>query len=845
MARRSVIIWIAALAFSLTAAWAQDKPLYLNEEASTDVRINDLLRRLTTEEKMSLMLETSPGIPRLGIPKYFMGNEALHGIIRPGRFTVFPQAIALAAMWNPQLHYKIASAISDEARARWNELGQGEKQKAHYSDLLVFWSPTVNMARDPRWGRTPETYGEDPFLSGTLGAQFVRGLQGNNPKYLKVVSTPKHFTANNEEHNRFSCKVAVSERDLREYYLPAFELCVRNGHAQSIMTAYDALNGVPCTVNDWLLRKVLRGDWGFDGYIVSDCGAPANVVREHHFVEMPETAAKLCVEAGLDLECGGDIYTQPLKDAFHQNMISEAQIDSAAYHLLRARMRLGLFDDAAKNPYNEIPPSNVGCPEHQQLALEAARQSVVLLKNDAHRLLPVNLKKLKSVAVVGVNAAQCVFGDYSGRPLNHPLSILEGIRSKVGGKAAVNYVPWVSSRDGLEIIEGASFLGGLKAEYYSGREFKGTPVVRSDQWINFEPSNQAPDPQLPESPLSIRWTGVLNPAVSGSYVLSFQYDDGGRLILDGDTLVDHLKGSGMHTHLDTLKLVSGHEYKLCVEYNDDKDYALARLSWRVPQTDKSSYFASAVEAAKKSDLVVAVMGINNTIEREGKDRESIELPSDQQEFLRAVYAANKNMILVLVAGSSLALNWEDANIPAIVDAWYPGEQGGNAVADVLFGDYNPAGRLPLTFYKSMSDLPPFNDYSLQKGRTYRYFQGKPLYPFGHGLSYTAFAYSNLKVTEENDSVSVSFRIRNKGARDGEEVSQLYVRLPVEGAPQKELKGFCRTFIGKGKTGNVSIKVAKEQLRYWDEKSSQFMTVQPKDVQFMVGASSSDIRLTKE
>ena len=482
---------------------AQDL-LYRNEDVPMHDRIVNLLSILTVEEKISLLRATSPGIPRLNIEKYYHGNEALHGVVRPGNFTVFPQAIGLASMWNPKLHYEIATVISDEARARWNELCLGKEQLGQFSDLLTFWSPTVNMARDPRWGRTPETYGEDPYLSGVLGKQFVKGLQGNHPRYLKVVSTPKHFAANNEEHNRFECNPQISEKQLREYYLPAFESCVVDGNSESIMTAYNAINDVPCTLNTWLIQKVLRGDWNFDGYVVSDCGGPGLLVNGHHYVKTKEAAATLSIKAGLDLECGDDVYIEPLLNAYKLGMVSDADIDSAAYHVLRARMRLGLFDDPNHNPYNKISPSIIGSESHKALALEAARQSIVLLKNE-NNILPINLKKLKSIAVVGINAGSCEFGDYSGTPVGEPISILQGIKDRVGDKVKVNYAPWVSSQDGYELIDKSYFPNGLTAKYFTSNDLKGTYKERIDDWVNFEPANQAPDPFLPKSPISIQW----------------------------------------------------------------------------------------------------------------------------------------------------------------------------------------------------------------------------------------------------------------------------------------------------------------------------------------------------
>ena len=826
---------------------AQSK-VYMDENAPMHERIMDLLSILSVEEKVSLLRATSPGIPRLEIDKYYHGNEALHGVVRPGPFTVFPQAIGLAAMWNPDLHFQIATTISDEARARWNELCLGKKQLNQFSDLLTFWSPTVNMARDPRWGRTPETYGEDPYLSGVLGTQFVKGLQGDDPRYLKIVSTPKHFAANNEEHNRFECNPQISERQLREYYLPAFETCVKDGKSQSIMTAYNAINDVPCTLNTWLIQKVLRQDWGFNGYVVSDCGGPGLLVHGHKYVKTKEAAATLSIKAGLDLECGDDVYIEPLLNAHKLGMVSDADIDSAAYHVLRARMLLGLFDNPDHNKYNKISPSVVGSPEHKALALEAARQSMVLLKNDKNTL-PLNLDKIKSIAVVGINAGNCEFGDYSGHPVGEAVSVLQGIKNRVKGKAEVLYAPWVSSVENYELISKEFFPNGLKAEYFTNKDLKGTPKVRTDEWINFEPANQAPDPFLPSSPLSIRWTGKLKPTISGTYTFGFRTDDGCRLFIDGKQMIDSWHNRGAETDKVKMDLVAGQEYEICAEYFDNNGEKEARLYWEIPRTvkkDRISLYGEAGNVVKKADMTIAVLGINKSIEREGHDRDDIHLPKDQEEFIQEIYKLNPNTVVVLVAGSSLAINWIDENIPAILNAWYPGEQGGTAVAEALFGDINPGGRLPLTYYNSIDELPAFDDYDISKGRTYQYFTGKPLYPFGYGLSYTKFIYKNMKVEDRGDKVAIQFNLRNAGKRDGHEVAQVYVKYPDAdiAMPLKQLKGFKKVFIKKGKSENMCIEIAKKDLRIWDEKQSKFFTPTG-NYTFMIGSSSADIRLSQE
>lgn len=849
MRKLILISVLAVLSFLSAQGQLQSSKLpFRNPTLPTDTRVADLLTRLTLEEKVSLLIASSPGIPRLDIDKYYHGNEALHGVVRPGNFTVFPQAIALASMWNPELHYKIATVISDEARARWNELELGKKQSLRFNDLLTFWSPTINMARDPRWGRTPETYGEDPFLAGTLAVQFVKGLQGNDPRYLKVVSTPKHFAANNEEHNRFMCNVKIPERLLREYYLPAYEVCVKEGKCASIMAAYNAINDVPCTANPWLLTKVLRQDWGFKGYVVSDCGGPGNLVSYHQYVKTKELAAMVSIKAGLDLECGDNVYKEPLINAYKLGMVSIADIDTAAGRVLRARMKLGLFDNPEDNPYNKISPAVVGSAEHKALALEAARQGIVLLKNSKN-MLPINLKNVKSIALVGINAGNAEFGDYSGIPVGQPVSILQGLKNKVGGSIRIAYAPWlpVNGLEGYELISKSFFPEGLRAEYFSNMILEGQPKSRTDEQVNFEPANQKPDAFIPnDGSLSIRWSGKLHPTISGKYSFGFQAHDGCRLMIDGRVVIDSWKRKATRTDFAEIDLEAGKSYEMQAEYFVKRE-PIAKLFWKAPNVkrDYTELFADAKKCAQSSDLTIAVLGMNKNFECEGQDRENINLSVDQEVFIQEMFKVNPKTVVVLVAGSSLAIGWINEHIPAIVDAWYPGEQGGTAVADVLFGDYNPAGRLPLTFYNSMNELPPFDDYDVTKGRTYQYFKGKPLYPFGFGMSYTSFSYNNLKIQDQGTKILVSFNLKNTGKISGDEVAQVYVKLPNMNIvlPVKQLKGFKRINIKSGKTEKISIELDRQQLRYWDESQSKF--VSPKgEYTIMVGASSEDIRLTQ-
>ena len=829
--------------------YVQALPAFRNEHLPAPVRINDLLNRLTLEEKIGMLIASAESIPRLDIDKYYHGNEALHGVVRPGNFTVFPQAIGLASMWDAPLMYQIATAISDEARAKWNLLDGGEKQLLKFNDLLSFWSPVVNMARDPRWGRTQESYGEDPFLSGTMGVQFVKGLQGNHPRYLKTVATPKHFAVYNQETNRFANNAIVPIRMLREYYLPAFEACIVEGKAASIMTSYNAVNGIPAGANRYLLDDVLRKDWGFQGYVVSDCGGPNHLFDAHHFVNSKQAAAVASIKAGLDLECGDDVYKEPLLNAVKAGEVKMAEIDTAVYRVLRARMQLGLFDDPATNPYNKISPETIGSKAHQDLALQAARESIVLLKNENH-FLPLNQKNIKSIAVVGINADNTEFGSYSGNPAGAAISILQGIKAKGGNDVQVMHVPW-KSVNGLEayaLIEKAFFPGGLKAEYFSNMELRGNAKTRMEENIDLDPANHSPDAFLPGTPFSVRWTGKIKAALTGNYSLGYLAHDGARLYINGKNIIDSWRRKFLQTTTADYYFEAGKEYDIRVEYFSYRRESAAKLFWKSPEIKQGikDLYTDAATAAKSADVVVAVLGINKNFDQEGGDREDIDLSIDQEIFIQEIFKSNPRTVVVLEAGNSMSIDWINKNIPAIVNAWYPGEQGGNAVADVLFGDYNPAGRLPITYYNNVGELPAMNDYDISKGRTYQYFKGKPIYAFGHGLSYTKFKYSNLDLIQTDSTLHVGCTIKNAGNDDGDEVVQVYIQLPERNIPLpiKELKGFKRLNIKHGGQENVKIDIAVKSLRYWDESISAF--VHPKGLYtLMIGASSDDIRMTKK
>ncbi|MEN8155517.1 MAG: glycoside hydrolase family 3 C-terminal domain-containing protein [Bacteroidota bacterium] len=830
------------------------KPAFRETSLPMEERISDLLERLTLDEKINLLVATSEAIPRLGIDKYHHGNEALHGIVRPGNFTVFPQAIGLAATWNPELIHRVSAVISDEARARWNFYNQGEEQLAHYSDLLTFWSPTVNMARDPRWGRTPETYGEDPYLASRLGVAFVKGLQGDHPRYLKAVSTPKHFAANNEEHNRFECNASISEEALREYYLPAFRALVTEGGAEAVMSAYNAINGVPCTANSWLLNDLLRDEWGFDGYVVSDCGAVGFLHSHHHHTEDTTGAAVEALKAGVDLECIGETYRRNLRAAYEQGRLTMADIDTAAYRVLRARFKLGIFDPPGDNPYTTLSPEIIGSEKHQQLALETALESMVLLKNRGG-LLPLDLSQYKKIAVLGPNADRAEFGDYSGTPVIEAVTPLAGITKRAEGYAGIITVPWSHSTEKFNLVE-TRFLtteegeAGLSASYFTNIELSGEARERVDAVVNFDPINQPPDPVVPSSPMSIRWSGYLTPPVTGGYELALKTDDGVRLWINDELVIDSWIIRPEATDLYTTHLKAGERVKVRIEYFDNGGAAICQLIWNTPKEGNSGIFAADLDAARESDLVIAVLGINKSIEREGIDRTSIDLPQKQREYIKQLNSINPNIVVVLVAGSAQSINWIDAHIPAVLNAWYPGESGGTAIAQVLFGDYNPGGRLPFTYYRSVNDLPPFDDYEVSKGRTYSYFEGDPLYPFGYGLSYTTFEYSNLGTVKTgnnpDDQIEVTLDVSNAGAYDGDEVVQLYAKSLSSSAkgPLRELKGFKRIHLAKGETKKVHFTLPVGELRQWDSDAHAWR-VEPGRYELMVGSSSQAIKLSKE
>lgn len=790
-------------------------------------RVSALMERMDIREKLMILVETSQANERLGIPLYFHGNEALHGMVRPGKSTVFPQAIAFGATFDEELIEQIADAISDETRARYFH-GRGvdvseEEYDARYSGLLTFWSPDLNLARDPRWGRTGETYGEDPYLAGKLGAAFVRGLQGKDPDHLKAVATPKHFTANNEEHNRFSCNAKMSEKTLREYHLRPFEIAVKEGHPEAIMGAYNAINGIPCHMNPRLLIDILRKEWGFDGYVVSDCSAIARIWDQHKIFEEPKDAASAALNGGVDLECGSyspyeHFYLTFLEEQLAAGKVTEERIDEACRRVLTARFKLGQFDPPEESPYYNIPLSVIGSKEHCDLAYRAAAESMVLLKNDG--ILP--LKSSAKVALVGNNADLCQFGDYSGVPLNPPISPLEGILA-VGGDN-VSFARWSFSRadQDFTVIDSSFLLSedrtpGLSAYYYDNSAFLGKAKVRTDREIDFAWRDSMPDSFIETSQYSIRWKGFLCPSVSGLYRLRLVHTgnapcDVPRLILGGEE-----KGTSA-----AVALRAGEPVSLCVEYAKSEEEPRIRLEWTVPQNSDDPY-AEECRIASEAEAVIAVVGLGTEYEREGRDKDTLELPEEQLRLLKRLYEVNRKLIVVLINGSPVSIPWIEKHAAAVLEAWYPGERGGEALADILYGKVSPSGKLCVSFPRSVEDIPAFDDYENVHGRTYMYARREPLYPFGFGLSYTKFRYDALSLTVSGDKAYYSFSVTNVGAMDGREV----VLVTADSAghrnqPVCRLVRFVSLDLKKGEKRNVTVTLSKEDLSLVNEEGQRVL-----------------------
>jgi beta-glucosidase len=829
------------------SAAAQQQPDYLNTRLPAERRAADLVARMTLAEKVEQMMNKAPAIERLGVPAYDWWNEALHGVAYAGRATVFPQSIGLGASWNTALMRRVATAISDEARAKHHEAVRQGNRGRFYG--LTFWSPNINIFRDPRWGRGHETYGEDPHLTARMGVEFVRGMQGDDPRYLKTIATPKHYAVHSgPEPERHVFDARATERDMRDTYLPAFRAAVVEARAGSVMCAYNRVNGEPACASRLLLGDILRGEWKFSGYVVSDCDAVADIYKKHMYTKTEEEGVALAVRRGTELTCGYEYRALPA--AVKQGLISEAEIDEAVRRLFTARFRLGMFDPPEMVRYASIPFAANDSAEHRELARASARESMVLLKND-NNTLPLR-KDLKTVAVVGPNAdsLEVLLGNYHGIPSKW-VTAVEGIRQKVSAGTTVLHAAGTTlTGEALVPVPASALSGedgapGLSAEYFANEELKGEPAVRrTDAQLNFNWFTDPPAPGLPYDRFSARWRGRLTAPASGTYQFGAKADDGVRVYLDDKLIVDTWANRDAPSSAP-VELEGGRAYRLRVEFFDRYADATAKLVWGPPRLAETM-FAEAIAAARRADVVVMALGLAPSVEGEemkvktegfrGGDRTSLDVPKVQEDLLRAVHATGKPVVLVLFSGGGVAVNWADANVPAVVQAWYPGEEGGAALADVLFGDYNPAGRLPVTFYKSASQLPPFEDYGME-GKTYRYFRGEPLYPFGHGLSYTRFEYRDLKVAKSvkaGESVRVSAEVRNAGAVAGDEVAQLYLAgadAPAH-APVRALKGFERVRLRPGESRRVTFTLAPRDLALADDKGK--LILEPGQFRVTVG-----------
>jgi beta-glucosidase len=859
---------------------AEAAPAYLDTTRAFEERAADLVSRLTLEEKAALMQHDNPAIPRLAIPAYDWWNEALHGVARAGPATSFPQAIGMAATFDIPLMDEISKTISDEARAKHHEAAR-RGERGRYQGL-TFWSPNINIFRDPRWGRGQETYGEDPYLTSRMGISFVKGLQRDDPKYRKLDATAKHFAVHSgPEADRHHFDVHPSKRDLYETYLPAFEALVKEADVDAVMGAYNRVYGESASGSKFLLQDILRRDWGFKGYVLSDCWAIEDIWKNHKIVATVEEASALAVKNGDDLDCGNS-HTKALPVAVRKGLISEAELDVSLKRLITARMRLGMFDAPEMVRWAQIPYSVNQAPKHDALARRAAQESLVLLKNDG--VLPLS-KQLKRVAVVGPTAddEMSLLGNYYGTPAD-PVTVLRGIREAlpnaevtyargvdlVEGRSDPMASPLIESRY-LRPAEGSTDRG-LKGEYFRGRTFKGKPVLsRIDPQVGFRWDRGGPTDDmvargematsagLGGDDFAVRWSGQVLPPVSGRYDIEVAANDGLRLWLDGKLLLDEWSDvPRLRSKSVAVDLEAGRAYNIKLEYYEFERDAGVRLGWRMPGA--KSPFDEALDAARNAEVVVFVGGLTGDVEGEemevsypgfaGGDRTDLRLPATQRKLLEALHASGKPVVLVLTTGSALAVDWAQQNLPAIVLAWYPGQRGGNAVADVLFGDVNPAGRLPVTFYKAEEKLPAFDDYSM-RGRTYRYFGGEPLYAFGHGLSYTRFGYAGLKLDRHrvtaNDHMKITLTLKNEGKRAGDEVAQLYLsaKNPKREHALKELRGFQRVHLQPGEVREIEFAIVPSRdLRIWDEAAGAYV-VDPGEYEVQIGASSADIRLRRE
>lgn len=840
---------IAAAAFLAAAgAFAASEP-WKDRSLSFRERAEDLCSRLTLEEKVSLMMNSSPAIERLGIPPFDWWSEALHGVGRNGTATVFPSCIGMAASFDDDLIENVFTAVSDEARAK-NTIERKKGLSGKYKSLS-FWTPNINVFRDPRWGRGQETYGEDPYMNGRMGLRVVRGLQGDTAGngYYKLLACAKHYAVHSgPEKTRHSFDVNnVSQRDLWETYMPAFRTLVQDGDVREVMCAYQRLDGEACCGSDRLLNQILRRQWGFDGLVVSDCGAIRDfyLPGRHDVAKDAESASALAVKSGTDVECGA-VYKN-LLPAVRRGDISEAEIDRSVIRLLEARFSVGDLDPDSVVGWTSIPESVIDCAAHRDLARKMAREQMVLLKNNGILPLP---KSSKGVMVMGPNAVDSTmqWGIYYGIP-SRTVTILDGIRSKIGD------VLFSRSCDITSMTESESLMGrftdsegrpGMHARYWNNREMSGAPVAEVNYTSPLHLDNGgntsfAPGVNLTDFTLSFRGSFVADRDEDLDMI--FNNDDGFRIIINGDTVHERWKPEPFNMRSRKLLVQKGKRYDIQADYMQAADGA--SLSFDIVRARELT-IPEILDRAKDAETVIFAGGISPALEREeaktnapgfdNGDRSSIELPAVQREIIRALKDAGKRVVLVNCSGSAVALTPENEICDAILQAWYPGEEGGTAVADVLFGDYNPSGKLPVTFYKDDSQLPAFDNYNMAD-RTYRYFRGEPLYPFGHGLSYTTFRYGKPRYADGK----VTVEVENTGDREGDEIVQVYLRRPDDAkGPLKTLRGYGRVSLKPGDKKRVSVAMPRNAFETWDELSGK-MVVMPGAHELLVGPSSTDLQ----
>jgi beta-glucosidase len=835
---RRIVLWSGPLFFSTIVQFAVAQAAanlpYMNPSLSPEQRADDLVHRMTLAEKASQMQNNSAAIPRLSVPAYQWWSEALHGVINEG-VTEYPEPIGLAATFDAPGIHTMAAQIGVEGRIK--HVQNMREGHTGIGGGLDFWSPNLNIFRDPRWGRGQETYGEDPFLTGRMGVAYVTGMQGNDPKYYMAISTPKHFAVHSgPEPTRHFADVDVSKHDEVDTYEPAFRAAIVEGKAGSVMCAYNAINGEPACANEYLLQDQLRGKWGFQGYVVSDCDAVRDVAANHRYRPTQSQGAAISVIRGMDNECVtftsrfGEPVDKAYIDAVQQGYLPESKLDTALIRLFTARMKLGMFDPPDMVPYTKIDEKELDSAEHRALARKLANESMVLLKNDGTLPLKLGIKK---IAVVGplADETRVLLGNYAGIP-THSVSVLDGLKAEFPN-ATITYVPGTQflRNDGNPVPDSMLTTPdgrpGLKAEYSEstgGRPGAGTssPVLASRTERNINLSDvKLPAEVAGKKTIGVHWTGFLTSSESGDYLIGIRGSGFERLSIYGKQVATLGRTNGIEASVGRVHLEKGQKAELSLNYGSMSGAPHAQLIWTKVNDAPSP---EAITTAKNADIVIAVLGITSRLEGEEMpvtlpgfldgDRTSIDLPEPEEALVEAVSATGKPLIVVLTNGSALGVNWINEHANAILEAWYPGEEGGAAVAETLSGKNNPAGRLPVTFYKDVSQLPHFEDYEMAN-RTYRYFKGKPLYPFGYGLSYTTFRYSDLSVPDHLSAglpVEADVTVTNSGARAGDEAIQVYLKFPaVKGAPLIALRGFQRIHLEPGASQKVHFELKDRDL----------------------------------